>query len=164
MKIKIEAIKKSHLRHLFDCGEPELNTFLSKTARQHDNKGISKTFIIIDEENPNEVVAYYTLFVCEVKPHVLDKKYQKYPHLLPILKLARLAVDKKFQKKDYARLLLANIIHKAIIISEQVGIIGITIDAKNENVAAIYNKYGFIGIGDKGLTLFMPISLCRTLN
>ncbi|MCU7837306.1 MAG: GNAT family N-acetyltransferase [gamma proteobacterium symbiont of Taylorina sp.] len=94
----------------------------------------------------------------------MDKKYNRYPHLLPVLKLARLAVDKKLQRQGYAKLLLANVIHKAIIISEQVGITGITLDAKDTSAAAMYKKYGFISLGDKGLNLFLPINLCRMLK
>ena len=78
--------------------------------------------------------------------------------------MARLAVDVHFQKKGYAKLLLSNVIHKAVIIAEQVGIVGIVIDAKNQTVAAMYKKYGFIVLGDEELNLFMPISLCKTLN
>ncbi len=164
VNVKIVAIKKSHLRSLFDCGQQELNLYLSKTARQHNDKGISKTFVLINEQQPNHIFAYYTLLVCELKPPHMDKKYSRYPHLLPVLKLARLAVDKKFQQQGYAKLLMANVIHKAIIISDQVGIIGITLDAKDAFVAQMYKKYGFISLGDKGLNLFMPISLCRTLS
>jgi len=161
--VKIEEIKKSHKRNLFDCGIKELNLYLSKTARQHHEKGISKTFVLIDELIQNEIIAYFTLLVCEVKPVSSVKTFKNYPHLLPVLKLARFAVDLNFQKKGYAKLLIANVIHKAILISQQVGIIGITIDAKNEDVALVYRKYGFISLGDE-LILFMPISVCLQLK
>ncbi len=164
MILKIEAINKSHNRKSFDCGQQVLNAYIAKIARQHNEKGLSKTFVLIDEQQPDDIIAYFTLVVCEIQPPQNDKQFKPYPHLLPVLTLARLAVDVHFQKKGYAKLLLGNVIHKALIIAEQVGIIGIVIDAKNQAVAAMYQKYDFIVLGDEELNLFMPISLCKQLD
>lgn len=164
MLLKIEPIKKIHNRKSFNCGQQSLNDYIEKIARQHSDKGLSKTFVLIDEQQPDEIMAYFTLVVCEIKPPQNDKQFSRYPHYLPVIKLARLAVDVHYQKNGYAKLLLGNVIHKAIIISEQVGIVGVVIDAKNQTIAEMYKKYGFIVLGGEELKLFMPISLCKQLE
>ncbi len=61
--LKTELLSGNHDRESFDCGEPALNEFLLKTARQHIRKGISRTFVLIDETVPNDILGYYTLTV-----------------------------------------------------------------------------------------------------
>ncbi len=163
MTLKIKRINKQHNRKVFDCGQADLNAYITTTARQHSDKGLSKTFVLIDDEQPDNILGYYTLAVCEIQPPHHEKKFKNYPYQLPALKLARLAVDINHQKKGYARLLLSNVIHKAMLIEQQVGIIGIIINAKNQTVVQMYKKYGFILL-NKSLNLFMPIELCKKLK
>jgi hypothetical protein len=99
----ILPISRDHNRSGFDCGVPELNTFLKTTARQHDNKGISRTFVLSEPEKPTSIHGYFTLTLCEIHMEQLPVKYaRKYPaHGLTAARLARLAVDLKSQRKGY---------------------------------------------------------------
>ncbi len=63
--LKIEALTKAHDRNAFDCGDQTLNHFLHKMARQHIDKGLSKTFVLIDTANRTKIIAFSTLVVCE---------------------------------------------------------------------------------------------------
>lgn len=75
--------------------------FLKATARQHDDKGISRTFVLYEPGKPAAILGYFTLTLCEVRTEHLPEKYaKKYPaHGLPAVRLARLAVARKFQGK-----------------------------------------------------------------
>ena len=66
MRLKIEVLSKTHNRTTFDCNDTELNYYLQRIARQHLTKGISKTFVLVDIDNPKEIIAYMTLVVCEI--------------------------------------------------------------------------------------------------
>ena len=61
MILRIEPVTRSHNRRGFDCGEQELNSYLRNTARQHSEKGISRTFVIVDDENPSEILGFFSL-------------------------------------------------------------------------------------------------------
>lgn len=44
-----EPIAKKHDRAAFDCGEPALNEFLRRHARQNHDRGVAKTFLAISK-------------------------------------------------------------------------------------------------------------------
>ena len=64
MVLKIEPLTRDHDREAFDCGNNELNQYLKKTARQHTEKGISRTFVLVDESRASEILGFFTLTSC----------------------------------------------------------------------------------------------------
>ena len=124
------------------CGVPELNSFLKATARQHSDKGISRTFVLSDPERPATIFGYFTLTLCEIIMDHLPSAYaKKYPHHgLPAIRLARLVVSKKYQGKGCGGLLLAEAIHRTVLIAEQAGLIGLFADAKDERAHKFYEN------------------------
>jgi GNAT superfamily N-acetyltransferase len=158
---EITSLARYHDRSKFDCGVPELNSFLKATARQHSDKGISRTFVLSDQEKP--ILGYFTLTLCEVRMEHLPATYaKKYPqHGLPAVRLARLAVSRKYQRKGYGGLLLAEAIHRTVLIAEQAGLIGLFVDAKDECAHKFYERYGFVSLPDHVLQLFMPLETLR---
>ena len=156
--MKIELLSKNHDRKGFDCNNKELNIFLQQTARQHIKKGISRTFVLLDDKTQN-ITGFFSLTACEICSDRLPAKYaKKYPAIVPGIKLARLAVSKEKQGKGMGTKLMVNAIKRSIIISEQLGIIGLFVDAKNEDARKFYQKFGFISMVDNSLDLFLPIS------
>ncbi len=156
--LKIDLLDKSHNRNQFDCGNTALNIFLQKTAGQHIVKGMSRTFVLINSENPNEILGFYTLSICEVETEYLPPTIaKKYPDQVPAVKLARLAVSIKNQHKGYGNYLIGSAVEKVILISENVGIIGLFVDAKNNHAKEYYEQFGFISLNGNPLVLFLPI-------
>ena len=158
---EIVPLARHHDRSRFDCGVPELNSFLKATARQHSDKGISRTFVLSDQEKP--ILGYFTLTLCEVRMEHLPATYaKKYPqHGLPAVRLARLAVSRKYQRKGYGGLLLAEAIHRTVLIAEQAGLIGLFVDAKDERAYKFYERYGFVSLPGHVLQLFLPLETLR---
>ena len=158
---EIVPLARHHDRTRFDCGVPELNSFLKATARQHSDKGISRTFVLSDQEKP--ILGYFTLTLCEVRMEHLPATYaKKYPqHGLPAVRLARLAVSRKYQRKGYGGLLLAEAIHRTVLIAEQAGLIGLFVDAKDECAHKFYERYGFVSLPGHPLQLFLPLETLR---
>ena len=164
--LKIEELTKFHNRKLFDCGNDDLNNYLKNIARQHITKGISKTFVLIDENDPTTIIAYMTLIACEViTKEMPDNWRKKYPkHAIPAVKLARLAVLLKQQRKGYGELLLINAIKKTIDVSSNLGVVGLFVDAKSKEVKSYYEQFGFICLPEKLNNLFLPLSTLIKLN
>ncbi len=160
---EIVPLARYHDRSRFDCGVSELNSFLKTIARQHGIKGISRTFVLSDQEKPAIIIGYFTLTLCEVRPEHLPGTYaKKYPqHELPAVRLARLAVSLRYQGKSYGGLLLAEAIHRTVLIAEQAGLIGLFVDAKDKRAHTFYEKYGFVSLPGHTLQLFLPLETLR---
>jgi GNAT superfamily N-acetyltransferase len=160
---EIVSLSRNHDRAGFDCGVPELNSFLKATARQHSDKGISRTFVLSEHERPAVIFGYFTLTLCEVRTEDLPAAYaKKYPqHGLPAVRLARLAVSRKYQRKGYGGLLLAEAVYRTVLIAEQAGVIGMFVDAKEERAYKFYERYGFVSLPGHASQLFLPIETLR---
>lgn len=160
--LKIEPLGPRHDRGGFDCGSVELNDYLKKTARQHVEKGLSKTFVLADDGAPERVLGFLTLAICEVQAQALPPKLaKKYPQHVPAAKLARLAVAKDRQREGLGRLMMVHALQQAIRVSDSVGLIGFFVDAKNEDARRYYEQYGFMALPDNPLKLFLPLATLK---
>ena len=157
-----QPLQESHDRKSFDCGVPALNGFLQKTARQHREKGLSNTYVLVKEEDPVTVVGFFTLSFLEVGIEKLPIQYsRKLPKTsrLPAAKLARLAVAKAFHGKGYGALILAEAIKRVISVANMAGAItGFFVDAKDAQARSFYLRFGFIPLRDDQLKLFLPLN------
>ena len=157
--LKIETLTRDHDRSGFDCGDNALNQYLRKTARQHLNKGMSRTFVLIDDDIQTEILGFFTLASCEIFVEKLPRKYAKrYPSKAPAAKLARLAVAKSRQRQGLGTHMMVNAIERVIKISQHLGIIGFFVDAKGNEAKAYYEQFGFIPLLDSPLELFLPLA------
>ena len=156
---QIELLSKHHDRKGFDCGENALNQFLQRTARQHIQKGLSRTFVLVDSEQPSVIIGFFTLTLCEVQVDNLPPRWvKKYPDVVPGVKLARLAVSKEFQKLGIGSILLVESMKRAKVIADNAGVIGLFVDAKSFEVKKYYQRFGFEGTEEHPLLLFLPLS------
>jgi GNAT superfamily N-acetyltransferase len=161
----IRPLGATHNRAGFDCGTEALNDFLCKTARQHREKGLSNTFVLLDEEAQQNVLGFFTLSFLEIDVSVLPPdSARRLPKAsrLPAAKLARLAVDKCCQGKGYGALLLADAVKRITATAmESGGIVGLFVDAKDEKARQFYLRFNFIPLMDNSLSLFLPLKTLR---
>ena len=156
---RFEELNRSHNRAGFDCGVKDLNEFLKNLARQNLKKGLSRTFVLTGKGFPEEILGYYTLSVFEVSAEKLPRKFaKKNKGNLPAVKIARLAVAKGLQKQGLGKHMMINAMKRVINISENVGIIGLFVDAKNQGAKEYYLNFGFIPLSDHSLKLFLPLN------
>jgi len=148
-----------HDRNVFDCGDPALNEYLQKTAGRHLKKGIANTYVLVKRSESKRIIGFLTLSFWEVNLSEVPAKYgKKLPRLhLPAVNLGRLAVDKSCQGNNYGRLLLGDAMRRvAAAIRNTAGVVGLFVDAKNQNAAAFYEKFGFIPLKDNPFSLMIP--------
>lgn len=152
---KVELENRSN----FDCGEPTLNTYIKKTMRQHEVKNISRSTLLVAEDST--IVGYYTLTTSEVDfghiPASISVKNKFPQHKLPVVSLARLAVDTRFQKQGYGELLMSSCIVNAKDIIKRVGGVCLCVHALNEVAADFYRQYGFESSPNDTLHLYMTL-------
>lgn len=157
MKIAV-SLTKYHQRIAFDYGDIALNHYLQTTARQHQDKGISRTYVLVDEAQPEVILAYMTLTVCEVLTEQLPPEWvKKYPKRIPAAKLARLGVSKDCQRQGYGSYLLVEAMQKTLEVNEAMGLAGLFVDAKQAAARQYYLQFGFLAAPDQLENLFMPL-------
>ena len=165
--LRIETLTRQHHRSIFDCGVISLNEYLAKTAFQHSQKGLSKTFVAVNESSPFEVIGFFTLTLGEIDYALLPKVFVKnLPiHNLPVIKLARLAITKSHQGCGIGKALLFEALIRTHHVYQLVGAVALFVDAKDKQAALFYQKFGFISVPSYPLQLFLPFStLAEILN
>jgi GNAT superfamily N-acetyltransferase len=156
-----EAIAKQHDRQCFDCGEPDLNTFLKSHARQSHERGAAKTFMAVADAGDPCVLGYYSLSPASVEfartPAVLRRGLGRYD--IGAYRLGRLAIRTDLQGQGLGGQLLLAAGRRCLRVASVVGGTVMLIDAKNETVAAWYASYGALALLDAPLTLLLPLDL-----
>ena len=146
----------NHDRQGFDCGRQELDDWLRQVARQHQDKGLSKTFVATREEAPDRICGYYALTLAELENRHLPEAWRKkLPRRIPGVRLGRLAVDRQYQGKALGVLLLVDALSRARRIHTEAGGIGLFVDAIDEQAAGYYHRFGFVASPDNPLLLFL---------
>jgi ribosomal protein S18 acetylase RimI-like enzyme len=157
---KLEQLAKAHDRDEFDCGSEPLNLFLRQTARQHAERGISRTFVLVEDDaaEPKPIVGFFSLNLCQIKSESLSpEEARKLPRDVSGIRLGRLAVAKACQRRGIGKILLAAAMGKFIKIFNTAGGIGLFVDAKDPAAKRYYEQFGFVSLPSNELTLFLPV-------
>ncbi len=153
----IEPLGSAHERRGFSCGEATLDEYLQRFARQHMASNISRTYVA--SQSP-AILGYYSLAMAAIQKGQLPLRYQgRFPNFpLPVARLARLAVDKKHQRQGLGELLLADALCRCSRLAQEIGTVGVMVDAKNERAKAYYQRFEFESLPDHPLTLWLPMT------
>jgi len=157
----IERLSTSHDRDSFECGEQSLDEYLRRYAGQHDRKGLGRTYVTV-EQGSTAVKGYYTIASGAVSFQVVPENLPRHP--IPVVLLARLAVDRTARGRGLGAMLLLHALKRAQDISEQLGVHAVAVDALDDSARAFYLKYGFSELLDDRLHLFLPIKKIRQLG
>jgi len=155
----VELLSKRHDREGFDCGSEPLNLFLRQTARQHADRGISRTFVLTDEEGDQKtILGFFSLNLCQIRAESLASKESKnLPRDVAGVRLGRLAISLNHQRRGLGRLLLVAAMQKFLEIHGAAGGIGLFVDAKNIDAKRYYEQFGFVPMPSNELELFLPL-------
>ncbi len=155
-----EPIAKTHDRASFDCGEPALNEFLKRHARQNHEKGAAKTFLAVSQLDGKTILGFYSLCPASLEysraPEIVRKGLAR--HGIPVFRLGRLAVSRSVQGQGLGGQLLLAASRRCLLAATEVGGVALLIDAKNERAANWYSSFGAIPLGDAPLSLLLPLA------
>ena len=153
-------ISRKYDRETFDCGEEVLNEFLRRYARKSHELGGAKTFLAIDDGDDQTIVGFYSLSPASVgytrTPEIVRRGLAR--HDVPGFRLARLAVDRRFQGQGIGGQLLLAAARRCLLAAAEVGGVMLVIDAKSDRVAQWYGSYGAVPLLDAPLTLLLPLA------
>jgi GNAT superfamily N-acetyltransferase len=158
-----EPIARKHDRSSFDCGEPALNEFLQRHARQSHEKGAAKTFLAISKSDGKTVLGFYSLCPASLEyarvPDSIRKGLAR--HDVPVFRLGRLAVNQSAQGQGLGGQLIFAAGRRCLLASAEVGGVAILIDAKDERAAKWYSSFGAVPLADAPLSLLLPLATIR---
>jgi GNAT superfamily N-acetyltransferase len=125
----------------FDCGKAPLNEFLIKYALQNQASGGARTDVLT---RGNRVIGYYSLAPASIAPEDAPTRVMKgqgrYP--VPVILMARFALDVNEQGKGYGKLLFRDALQRALSGAETIGGRAFLVHAKDEEARAFYARFG----------------------
>lgn len=152
-------LDRAHDRKAFNCGEPALNDYLKKFARQNHESGGAKTFVAVEASAPTTILGYYTLSPASIDyartPAVVRRGLGRYE--VPVYRLGRLAVGASVQGRGLGGGLLLAAGRRCLAVAVEVGGVALLIDAKSDRVATWYESFGAVRLDDAPLTLLLPL-------
>jgi GNAT superfamily N-acetyltransferase len=166
MAPKVRRLTVDDDRSEFRSGNVDLDRFFQRYAGQNQFRHhIGTTYVAVDDDGT--ILGFATVAASELTTRTLPvskrKKLPQYP--IPVLRLARLAVDQRAQGAGIGNLLLRSVFLLAHQMSADLGCAGVVVDAKPEAIP-FYVKLGFItlesvagNLGDRPepVTMFIEI-------
>ncbi len=139
-ELAVVPLDKSYNLFSFSCLSSELNDFLKNDALEDQSNMISRTSLCFWKD---ELAGFFTLVADTIEAKaVIDGlehyEYRKYPGV----KVARLAVDSRFERRGIGTYLLLAAIGKTLSVCESIGCRYILVDSKKNSIG-FYEKYGF---------------------
>lgn len=158
--MRVERLDPSaHNRKDFDCGNAELNGWLVQYARQAQESGSARTFVLT--EDGETIVGFYALTSHSVDidavSAALAKGHPKY-FPVPAVLLSRLAIAVDHQGKRLGERLLADAVRRVAAAGEDVGIALLVVDAKDDQAVRFYERYGFERWPADAMRLFVRVA------
>ena len=163
MTRRIEKLQPHHAVEAFDCGQEVLNRFLQKHAVQNQFSGGSQTYVgLVD----NIVVGYYALAVGSVEQDNAPERVKKglAKHSIPIMLLARLAVDLHWQKQGVGAALLKDATLRTLQAADIAGIRALVVHAKDNVAKKFYERFDFLPSPSDALHLFILLKDVRKIG
>jgi GNAT superfamily N-acetyltransferase len=148
MAVLIRHLEEPDRVELFDCGDEALNNYLRRHAWANQQKSsIGVTYVAVEDGSPRTVLGYFTLATASVPRDAFPKKYVRGlpPYDLPLILLARLAVDGRFAGKGLGHALISEAFKIALRVADDVGCRCIIADAYRNRIDW-YARYGFVAL------------------
>ena len=159
---RIEKLRQDHPLEGFDCGKEELNRYLFRYAWVNQQAGAAQTYLGLVGA---AVVGYHTLAVGHVTqeeaPARLTKGLARHP--VPIMLLARLAVDRRWHGQGVGKALLKDAMQRTLQAADIAGIRAFAVHAKDDEARDFYQKFDFIPSPTDPMHLFVLLKDVRRI-
>lgn len=161
---RVEKLSPEHRLEGFDCGREELNRYLWRYAWQNRQAGAAQTYVGLVGET---LVGYDTLAVGHVTREAAPERLARglAHHPIPIMLLARLAVDRRWQGQGIGKALLKEALLRTLQAADIAGISAFAVHAKDDAARDFYRKFDFVPSPTDPLHLFVLLKdVCRMLT
>ncbi|MGH8256154.1 MAG: GNAT family N-acetyltransferase [Steroidobacteraceae bacterium] len=156
-----EKLRREHLLDHFDCGKEELNRFLKRQAWASQQSHGAQTYVLPKEMR---VFGYYSLAAGSVSHDEATQRVRKGQarHPIPVILLARLAVDKSAHGKGLGAALLKDALLRTARAADTIGARALLVHAKDDAAKNFYEHFDFEpGLSDPYHLLLIMKDLLR---
>jgi ribosomal protein S18 acetylase RimI-like enzyme len=158
---RFDILGEGHDRKEFRCGDEALDRYFQTQVTQDIRRRVANCFVIVETAG-GAVAAYYTLSAASIPlidlPPGEAKRLPRYP-TLPAVRIGRLAVDRRFQRRGLGELMLMNAVHRTM--QGAAAAFALLVDTKNDAAVVFYEKYGFRAVAGRPRTLFLPLATAQ---
>jgi GNAT superfamily N-acetyltransferase len=150
-----EPLTDEHQTDSFQSGEPALDDWLKRRARPNQASGATRTYVVCEAKR---VVAYYSLASGAIaQAHVPGRFRRNMPDPIPVVVLARLAVDENYQGRGFGRAMFRDASRRVAQAADAIGIRGIIVHAISEEARKFYIALGFDPCPGEAMTLVVTL-------
>jgi GNAT superfamily N-acetyltransferase len=135
-------LRRGHQVDKFDCGNSQLNEYLQQFAWTNQQSGAARSYVACCGKR---VVGYYTMAFGAIEHQIASQRVRKElaRHPIPVMLLARLAVDVNDQGKGLGKGLLKDALLRTLQAADIGGLRAIIVHAKDEHARIFYEAFGF---------------------
>jgi GNAT superfamily N-acetyltransferase len=149
----IVALKKTEVKK-FDCGNNAMNDYFKKGfAKTNHESDFSPCVCAVEENTSGPILGYFTLSNLSVtKKDYSSKFFSRLPNYpIPVTLIGRLAVSKLHQRKGIGARMLMHVFYTQFraVKTNNVGSVGVVVDAIDEAAVGFYSKFDFSCIGNE---------------
>jgi len=156
-----EPLAETHNSVDFSCGETSLDDWLKRRARANQASGASRTYVACEGKR---VIGYYALASGAITVASAPGRFRRnMPNPIPVVVLARLAVDGGWQGRGMGRALFRDAARRVAQAAEAIGIRGIVVHAVSEEAKSFYLALGFDPSPHEPMTLMVTLSDIRAV-
>ena len=138
----VETLDETHDVASFECGKELLDRFLKRFALANQRADSARTYVVCRGAT---VVAYYSLAAGAVEhadvPIRVGKGLARHP--VPVMLLARMAVDRTQQGRGIGRALIKDALLRTAAAADIAGIRALLVHAKDDEALAWYEALEF---------------------
>lgn len=152
-------LAESDDRDGFDCGRDSLNQWFRRHAWRNQRDGLSRTSVLIDEHN-EAVAAYISVCAAEIERAFLPKPEQRNrPDPIPAILLGQLAVDSRYQRRQFAKSLVTFTFRTVVRLSADLDCFCLLTDPIDDGVRQFYQRFDFRDLPfDQGRRMFVSVA------
>ena len=134
-----------------------LDDWLKRRALSNQASGASRTFVVANDDG--HVRGYYAMAAGAVSHQLATRVVRRnMPDPVPVMVLARLAVDRRAQGLHLGAGLLQDAVNRALAVSQDAGVRALLVHALHEKARQFYEHYGFQPSPTHPMTLMLRLS------
>ena len=154
---RTQPLTFAHHLHGFACGAISLDEWLKRRVLTNQASGASRTFVVADQEG--RVFCYYAIAAGDVSNLMATSSVRRnMPDSVPVMVLARLAIDHRAQGIKLGAGMLQVVVNRAVTVSHSVGVRALLVHAFNERAKEYYEHYGFQESPQHTMTLMQRLN------
>ncbi|CAH1386662.1 GNAT family N-acetyltransferase [Candidatus Nitrotoga sp. M5] len=156
-----QPLATTHILDRFECGQGILDEWFKRRAMANQLSGASRTFVVADQDN--RVYGYYAMTAGAVTHQMsTSSAHRNMPDPVPVMVLARLAVDYHVQGIKLGASLLQDAVNRAVMVSQNSGVRALLVHALHNHAKEFYEHYGFQSSPLHPLTLMLRLNIGKS--